>query len=128
MATEAALHAQVAAFLRVALRPPTIWTTIGHGGGGRVRGARLKAMGVAKGWPDILVMSPVGGNGDERLNVVGLELKTKVGRQSQEQRHIEFAFADLGAWYILCRSVEDVERALRFCKVPLHATTLRAAA
>ena len=128
MPTEAALHIQVAAFLRVALKPPTIWTTIGHGGGGKVRGARLKAMGVAKGWPDLLVMSLVGGNGGPRFAVVGLELKAKGGRQSAEQLEVERAFFRCGAHYILCRSVEEVESALRWCKVPLHATTMRAAA
>jgi hypothetical protein len=115
---EQQLHKAVADYLRLALRPPTIWTTIGHGGGGKARGGQLKAMGMHPGWPDILVMArfPTG------MVLVGLELKTKVGRQSPEQRAMEQKFKDCAAWYILCRSVEEVEKALRFCKVELHAT------
>jgi hypothetical protein len=119
--TEAQLHRAVAAFLRLALKPPTTWTTMPAGGGGRVRGAQLKAMGLQPGWPDIIIL-------DRGPNVIGLELKTKVGKQAPAQRMIAQAFKDVQAWYILCRSVEEVEKALRFCKVELHATTMRAAA
>ena len=79
-----------------------------------MRGAFLKAMGLAAGWPDIIVVAP-------GPNVVGIELKTKAGTQTSNQRAISLAFKECRAWYILCRSLEDVERALRFCKVPLHA-------
>ncbi len=114
--TEAQLHRAVAAFLRVALKPPTIWTTIGHGGGGRVRGAQLKAMGVQKGWPDILVI-------DDGL-AIGIELKAKKGAQSPEQKALEVSFVKAGMTYWLCRSVEDVEAALRTDNVPIHATVM----
>lgn len=123
--SEAQIHRSVAEYLAGALKPPTIWTTIGHGGGGRVRGAQLKAMGVQKGWPDILVMySP-----DDRIacGVLGIELKAEGKYQKPEQRAVEAAFKDCHAWYVLCRSVEEVEKALRFCKVPLSASVARAA-
>lgn len=112
---EQQLHKAVADYLRVALRPPTTWTTMPAGGGGRIRGAQLKAMGLQPGWPYIIVL-------DRGPNVIGLELKTKVGKQQPAQRMIAQAFKDVQAWYILCRSVEEVERALIFCKVPLFAT------
>lgn len=112
--TEAQLHKSVADYLRVALRPPTTWTTMPAGGGGRVRGAQLKARGLAPGWPDIIVL-------DRGPNVIGIELKVKKNDQSPAQRLIAQAFKDVQAWYILCRSVEEVEKALRFCKVPVHA-------
>lgn len=118
--TEAQLHKAVAHFLRLALKPPTIWTTIGHGGGGRVRGAQLKAMGMQKGWPDILVI-------DDGV-AIGIELKAKKGAQSDEQKSIEVSFIKAGMAYWLCRSVEDVEDALRRECVPLHATTMRVSA
>ena len=115
--SEAQLHRAVARFLDVALKPPTTWTTIPSGGGGRIRGAQLKAMGLQPGWPDLLII-------DRGPNVIGIELKVKKNDQSPAQRMIAQAFKDVQAWYILCRSVEEVERALRFCKVQLHASVL----
>lgn len=122
--TEAALHRAVAAYLRVALKPPTIWTTIGHGGGGRVRGAQLKAMGVQPGWPDIIVIGQAGSN----RFTVGLELKAPKGVQSAEQKAVQRSFPGAGALYYVCRSVEDVEQALFRAGFDLCATTFRRAA
>lgn len=124
MTTEHALHVAVAHYLRVALKPPAVWTSLDAGAGkmNPVSAARRKARGVQRGWPDVLVIAQVGGNGGPRTVVVGLELKTKTGRLSPEQRDVMQAFADNGAWYVLCRSVEEVEAALRWCKVPLHAS------
>lgn len=116
--SEQALHRAVAAYLRVALKPPTVFSTIPSGGGGRVRGGQLKAMGLVCGLPDILVMHPAKTGGPI---VVGLELKTKVGRLSPDQRAMMQAFVDCRAWYILCRSLDEVRDALEFCRVPLHA-------
>lgn len=117
---EQALHLAVARFLRIALRPPTTWTTFPSGGGGRIRGAQLKAAGLAKGWPDLLVLHPAPNGGGPIL--LGLELKAKGGRISPEQRSIMAAFHECRAWYVLCRSVEEVERACRYVGVPLRAT------
>lgn len=105
--SEAALHRQVADYLGYQLKPPVVWTTIGHGGGGRVRGAQLKAMGVHKGWPDILILAP-------GPVVLGLELKRDVraAKQSDEQVEIEAAFGQCNAWYAVCRSLDTVKKAL----------------
>lgn len=104
---EQRLQIAVAQYLGHALKPPVVWTAIGHGGGGRVRGAQLKAMGLKKGWPDILILAP-------GPNVLGIELKAKGGSQTPEQREIEAAFYGCKAWYVLCRSVEEVARAVHF--------------
>jgi hypothetical protein len=109
--SEAALHKQVADYLDAVIRPPSVWTTIAHGGGGRIRGAMLKARGLKKGWPDIMVIAP-------GPNVLGIELKRKGGTQSPEQREVESAFHGCKAWYALCRSVEEVERAVAFVLKP----------
>lgn len=114
---EAQLHMAVAHYLRVALRPPVVWSTIGHGGGGKVRGAQLKAMGLRKGMPDLLVIAP-------GPVLVGIELKSKVGKQTPEQFQVATDFKDCGAWLVLCRSVEEVERALRYCKIPMTARVM----
>ena len=105
--SEEALHRAVAEYLDVVIRPPFTWTTIAHGGGGRVRGAKLKAMGLKKGWPDLLILGP-------GPTLLGIELKTVAGRQTPEQREIEAAFHQCKAWYVLCRSVEEVARAVHF--------------
>ena len=114
--SEAALHKAVAEYLGWVLHPPVIWTTLGHGGGGRIRGAQLKAMGLKPGWPDILIIAP-------GPNVLGIELKRpgKGGSQSPEQRAVEAGFHGVRAWYVLCRSVEEVRRALDFIKIPRAA-------
>lgn len=105
--SESALHRAVAEYLDVVVKPPLFWTTIAHGGGGRVRGAQLKAMGLKKGWPDLLIIGP-------GPNVLGIELKAEKGRQSPEQREVETAFKNCAAWYVLCRSVQEVDRAVAF--------------
>jgi hypothetical protein len=122
------LHRAVADYLRVALKPPTIWTTIGHGGGGRVRGAMLKAAGVQKGWPDILIMH-YAGMSYRGVKVVGIELKAAKGRLSPAQKATDSAFFGVGAHYFIARSVDEVEGFLRGVGIPLHATlTAKAAA
>lgn len=120
---EAALHRAVAAYLRLALRPPTIWTTIGHGGGGRVRGAQLKAMGVQPGWPDIIILNACG-NAPFYVEVVGIELKSATGSLSAEQKAIASAFKTAGAWYGVAYDVGQVETILRQFNIPVHASVL----
>lgn len=118
--TEAQLHKAVAQFLRVALKPPTIWTTIGHGGGGRIRGAQLKAMGVQKGWPDILIIHADVNSGWWPV-VVGLELKAAKGTLSAEQKAFGKSLETAGGVYHVVRSVEEVWAALQTADIPLYA-------
>lgn len=112
--SEATLHKYVAEYLDMVIRPPMVWTTIAHGGGGRVRGAQLKARGLKPGWPDILIIAP-------GPNVLGIELKAKGGSQTPEQRAVETAFHGCKAWYVLCRSVEEVSKAVHFVLKPTAA-------
>lgn len=101
---ERELHAAVADHLRWALRPPTTWTTIGHGGGELERGRLLARLGLKPGWPDLLVLhpAPTAIDGCRRVIVLGLELKTQVGKQSLVQSAVEAGFAAAGATYALC--------------------------
>jgi hypothetical protein len=114
MKPEAALHFAVALFLRHALVPPAWFSTIGHGGGGRVRGAMLKRAGMRAGMPDLLVFGPRG-------YVLGIELKAGKGRQSPEQRDVADDFRACRQGYTVCRSVEDVATALRTHGIPTRA-------
>ena len=115
---EQLLQIAVADYLRLALRSPTIWTAFPAGGGGRVRGAFLKAMGLQAGWPDILVIDVL--RFDTR--VFGIELKSAKGRSSPAQEATWKAFVGVGAFYDICRSVDEVETFLRDLQVPLYAS------
>lgn len=114
--SEAILHKRVAEFLDVVITPPCFWSTIPAGGGGRIRGAQLKARGFKAGLPDLMIFAPGG-------KVLGIELKRpgKGGSQSPEQKAMEQRFVDCGLWYVLCRSVEEVQRAIDFVKIPVAA-------
>lgn len=116
MKPEAALHRAVAAYLRLVVRAPGTFTTIGHGGGGRVRGAQLKAAGVQRGWPDILVLySDIDSAGHPV--VLGLELKSPKGIQSADQKSVMASFLRNGAHYAVCRSLDDVKVALQDARI-----------
>ena len=114
---EAQLHKAVAAYLRLALKPPTIWTTIGHGGGGKVRGAQLKAMGVMPGWPDIVIVHP----DFAQCVLIGIELKSAKGKLSDEQIAIRTHFRHANAHYECCKSLNDVVVVLLRYGIHLHA-------
>jgi hypothetical protein len=118
---EQALHLAAAQFLRLALRPPTIWFAIDHGAGRMTPAAAglLKARGGRKGVPDLLVLHPAP---QGRTVVIGLELKAGKGRPSAAQVAVAVEFALADAAYELCWSLDDVERALRTNGIPLHAT------
>jgi len=115
---EQILHQQVAAYLRVALvSGPAVWTTFPAGGGGRVRGAQLRASGLRAGWPDIQIMWKE----RSRTAFVAIELKSKVGRLSPEQRECHDAIRLAGGLVYVCRSVLDVQAALVALNAPLRA-------
>lgn len=116
---ERALHAQVAAFLRVALPEEYCWTTFPAGGGGRVRGAQLKQAGLMAGWPDIQILSPYG-----QTTFIGIELKAKKGRLSDEQIACHDRIRKADGEVVVCRSVEDVEETLRERGFRLKATVV----
>ena len=97
---EQSLHIAVANYLALALDPSIPWTTIGHGGGGAVRGAILKAMGVKPGWPDIIIFTHP---------VIFLELKSSVGTTSPDQKIVFAALRARGAHVHICRSCDDVQ-------------------
>lgn len=112
--TEAQLHRQVAAFLDVALPASAVWTTFPAGGGGKVRGAKLKACGLRAGWPDLQVIYAG--------RFIAIELKAKTGTTSQEQDDCHRQISRAGGEVFLCRSLRDVELSLQCVNVPLRAT------
>lgn len=120
MKPEESLHRAVAAFLDIALPEHAPYTTIGHGGGGKARGSKLKAMGLKPGWPDILILF----TGRPIL----VELKSDKGYLSAAQKAVHTRLILSGAVVATCRSVEGVEDFLRVCGIPLNATVKARAA
>jgi VRR-NUC domain-containing protein len=100
-APEQILQRQVFEFLTVALSPPAWFTSIPAGGGGRVRGAILKATGYKPGSPDILIVY----NGRAYF----LELKApKTGRVSPAQWETHHLLTAAGCPVATCRSLDEV--------------------
>ncbi len=117
--TEQQLHIAVAQYLDLALPkadtalPGGIpWTTIAHGGGGKIRGALLKAMGLKPGWPDIHILF---------AGAHYIELKKEGGKLSKAQKAVHAAIRGAGGRVAVCRSIQDVEETLRDWGIPLKA-------
>jgi hypothetical protein len=121
---EQALHMHVAAFLRVALRPPTVWTTFPAGGGGRTRGAILKAMGLKPGFPDLIVIHPMPIGAGLGCIVVCPELKAARGARSADQVDTHEALTVANAHVGVCKSIEDVAALLERHGVPVYARVM----
>lgn len=111
---EYALHCAVADYLRAVLPPDVLWSTIGHGGGGKIRGAKLKRAGLRPGIADLII----GWRDLCRAYVLWIELKTKRGRQSPEQWSFEHLAASVGQMYHIAHSVQEVESLLQSYGVP----------
>jgi hypothetical protein len=101
---ERVLHKQIADTLALTLTPATWFTTFPSGGGGRVRGALLKRMGLVPGVPDLLLIS--GGRAH------WIELKAPGGSLSQAQRLVHKILEGVGCHVATCRSLNDVLRQL----------------
>ncbi len=121
-APEQQLHKAVASYLRVALSPPAFFTTFPSGGGGKARGGQLKAMGLLAGMPDLLVFWQDGDDsGQEWPGVLGIELKSKTGSLSKEQKAARTLLENVAAHVVVCRSIDNVQAALAFWGVPHRA-------
>jgi hypothetical protein len=108
------LQRAVARYLTLALGPETWWTAIGHGGGGKVRGAILKSMGLKPGVPDLLLL--------HNAELYGIELKAKSRvSKAQDQCQADMMLAgcaDIG----ICKSINDVVWCLNQWRIPIRAT------
>lgn len=108
------LHMATAQFLDLALPEDACWTTIPAGGGGKVRGARIKAMGYKPGWPDLQIFY--------RGTLICIELKApgKYPTKIQKAMHKHLRLA--GALCYTATSIEAVEGFLTPI-IPLRAST-----
>ena len=64
--------------------------------------ARFKAMGTRAGFPDLLLLLP-----NNFYPFMGIELKTEKGKQSDRQKEYQKLFEEIGAKYIIVRSLEE---------------------
>ena len=110
--SEAELHRAVADFLRAVIDPAQVeWTTFPAGGGGKVRGAMLKAMGLLAGWPDIQIQP-------RNRCLCLIELKAEGKYPTPEQRALHERLKALGCLVAVCRSVDEVEGVLSAWEIP----------
>jgi hypothetical protein len=116
-APEAAFQCQVAEYLSKALPEGYWFTAFPAGGGGRIRGAQLKRMGLKAGVPDVVVFG-LGLTQEqrsiycERPTVLWLELKAKTGSLSPAQRDVHKKLKNLGHRVETVKTLEQVETAL----------------
>lgn len=81
-----------------------------EGNGNRVTGAIHKAEGTQAGVPDLLLFLPTFWKG-HLFACLGIELKTKTGKQSEKQKDFELMFMAAGSAYVVVRSIDE------FCRV-----------
>lgn len=121
---EQALQKGVAQLLDMVLASPVEWTAIGHGGGGRVRGAILKAMGLKPGWPDIIISTPFQHCRANASLMVGIELKALEGSVDEHQKIVHSRLEKSGWRIYVCRSLEEVLAALDDSGTPYRPVRL----
>jgi len=96
---ELLLQMDINDMLKKNLKRDVLFTAFPAGGGGRVRGAKLKKAGLQAGWPDIQLI--------HRGLYFGLEVKTQTGRLSPAQTELHKKLIASGCSVAVVRSVSD---------------------
>jgi hypothetical protein len=115
-APEQSFQRQVATYLLWVLQPTAWFTSIGHGGGGALRGAILKGLGLKAGVPDILIV--------HRGRCLFLELKAPKGVVSEEQKIVHKLIASAGGCVAVVRTLDEVKQLLEIWGVPTNEARL----
>lgn len=113
--TEQPFHIIAAQYLALALPAHTTWTTFPAGGGGKIRGAFLKKMGMMAGWPDIqiLVRNTSYDTARSLSRFIGLECKrAKGGVASGSQLHAHRLIRNAGGEVYVVRTIEEIYNVL----------------
>ena len=99
---EIELHFAVAKVLRQYCRPDWQWTHIGHGEVRDIRtAAKLKHMGLKRGWPDFVLVPPAG-----QLHC--LELKRSGERLTEDQAVFQAWCIAHGVPHAVCCTLDEV--------------------
>lgn len=107
---------QVKKYLELALPFPDAWFGASAATGtSKTVGGILKDMGYKAGTPDMVVIY-------KWLPPIWLELKSPKGTLSKAQKQCRKDLGAAGCCWALCRTLDDVERALKRFGVPLRAT------
>lgn len=123
---EANIQAACADYLDRMLDPyNSYYTSIGHGGGGVVRGKLLKRLGMKRGLGDMLICwrRPYGTPG-----IGWIELKSPQGRQSPDQRDFAAQMRWLYHQYAVVRSLDELIAVLAEWGVPTRSGKLQGVA
>lgn len=112
-APEGKFHVAVARFLDVALPLDAVWCTTPTVYSSVVQGAKLKAMGYRKGWPDLVIIW--------RGVPYFLELKAPKGVVDADQRACHAAIMRAGGKVGMARDLNDVQFWLEQWGIPLRA-------
>ena len=96
---ELVLQSAIVDALKPVLRKEVLLTAFPAGGGGRVRGAKLKRAGLQAGWPDLQLVY--------KGRYYGIEVKTPIGKLSTAQTHIHHRLEESGCKVAVVRSVTD---------------------
>lgn len=93
------LQCQIIELFDVILKKNVCFTAFPAGGGGLVRGAKLKRMGLKPGWPDIQLIA--------EGRYYGVEVKTPKGKLSPSQKGLHIKLAEIGCEVAIVRSLEE---------------------
>lgn len=114
------LHIATADLFRAILPPEVLWLHVPNGGGrGVVTAAHLQRMGLRPGVADFLIAwrrhDADIGDVEETL---WIELKSKRGQTSPEQKRFEGIVTRIGHGYVVAKSLDEVETLLKIYSVP----------
>lgn len=113
---EELLQMAVCQYLAHALDSRSVFFAVPNGGKRRLSEARrFKATGVVAGVPDLIIAC--------EGRMIGIELKAGKNVPTKAQIACHAKLRDAGVPVYTCRSIDEVEAALRECGVPLFATT-----
>jgi hypothetical protein len=99
---ESKLHIATADTLRKHCRPEWLWSHFPSGEARNIRtGAKLKKMGLKRGWPDFVLVGPGG-------QLHGLELKRRDGELTEAQEDFAEKAQAIGVPYAVARTVDEM--------------------
>lgn len=114
--TEYQLQCAIAEYLEFALPNDVWWTAIPHGEyRPKATAGRLKRSGVKPGAPDFMIVADP---------MIFIEAKAPKGRLSPAQTRFGIIATMHGHKFYEARSVDEVERALRECGVPVAGSVM----
>lgn len=99
-ASETAIQVDVVNTVR-AMFPNLVIVHVNNNQTNKAAGARAKAMGTLKGFPDLIIFASNG-------NKVLIEMKTQTGTVSKDQKKIHKQLSALGHPVVVCRSLIEV--------------------